>query len=126
MKVAVLLTLSVLSANTWAQQVGLLRCEDGKGGVQYVEKFCPDGYKGVKDIRSRTKTEAEMEADLSKPGAKKTLTEGQARRCVSRKSEVEAMKKRLTAMEGGPKYDAFAKRVETTEQQYLTECKVSR
>jgi hypothetical protein len=122
-KIAVLLTLGLLAGNVFAQQPGLLRCEDGKGGVTYVEKFCPDGFKGVKDIRTATKTEAEMEADLSKPAAKKTVTEGQARQCVRRKSELESMKKRLTSMEVGPKYDEFAKRVEKTEQQYQADCK---
>jgi hypothetical protein len=123
-KIAVLLTLGLLAFTASAQQPGLLRCEDGKGGVTYVEKFCPEGFKGVKDVRSATKTEVEMEADLSKPAAKKAqLTEGQARQCVRRKSELEAMKKRLTSMEVGAKYDEFAKRVDTTEQKYNADCK---
>ncbi|MGL4574946.1 MAG: hypothetical protein ACRCV9_09170 [Burkholderiaceae bacterium] len=114
----------LLATSAFAQQPGLLRCEDGKGGVSYVEKFCPEGYKGVKDVRSRTKSEVEMNAELNNScPLKPQLTEAQARRCVSRKSELEAMKKRLTNMEVGPKYDEFAKRVQNTETKYEAECK---
>jgi hypothetical protein len=123
-KVFAAVTFGLLATSAFAQQPGLLRCEDGKGGVSYVEKFCPEGYKGVKDVRSATKTEVEMDADLKKSAAKKPqLTEAQARRCVGRKSELEAMKKRLTSMEVGPKYDEFAKRVQSTETKYEAECK---
>ncbi|MFM2400038.1 MAG: hypothetical protein RL341_2195 [Pseudomonadota bacterium] len=123
-KVFATVMFGLLATSAFAQQTGLLRCEDGKGGVSYVEKFCPEGYKGVKDVRSRTKTEVEMDSDLNKSAPKKPqLTEAQARRCVGRKSELEAMKKRLTGMEVGPKYDEFAKRVQNTEAKYEAECK---
>jgi hypothetical protein len=129
LKLLCITLLSFGASAAWAQEIGLLRCEDGKGGVTYVEKFCPEGFKGVKDVRRPiTKTEVEMENDFSKKvvapaEVKKPLTEGQARACVGRRSELEAARKRLTSMEGKPKYDDFAKRVQKMEEKYEADCR---
>jgi hypothetical protein len=130
MKAYVALALLAVCTAASAQTGGLLRCEDGKGAVQYVEKFCPDGFKGVKDVRRpEAKTELEQELanlspeDKTKRAGKRPLTEGQARQCVGRKNELAAMKKRLNAMETGAQYDKFAQRVQKTEEKYESDCK---
>jgi hypothetical protein len=128
LKLLCITLLGIGSNAVYAQEIGLLRCEDGKGGVTYVEKFCPEGFKGVKDVRRPvTKTEVEMETEFAKtaakPDVKKPLTEGQARACVSRRGDLEAARKRLNSMEGQSKYDEFAKRVQKMEEKYESDCK---